>query len=206
VPGARRYGSRVRLTEDRDLRRRRLGVLLRALFVLPAGIAATIWSLLAIVVLPFAWLGALVTGRVPARLHRLLTAALEYNVQVSAWWSLASGRYPWPRCRTRHPVQLDAERERQARWAVLLRPLLAVPALVLASVLAVVHAGAAIGAWFVGLVLGRTTAGLRELGAFCLRYATEAAAYLLLITPRYPRLAPEAVVQDQPPVEPQTAQ
>lgn len=73
---------------------------------------------------------------------------------------------------------------------MLLRPVLALPALVLASVLAVVHLCSAVAAWFVALVLGRTTAGLRELGAFCLRYAAEATAYALLLTPRYPRLAP----------------
>jgi hypothetical protein len=87
-------------------------------------------------------------------------------------------------------VQVDADRRRQRRWTVLLRVPLAVPAVVLASVLGVVLAGTAVGAWFVALILGRTTEGLRELGAFCLRYATEAAAYLLLVTPTYPRLAP----------------
>jgi hypothetical protein len=75
---------------------------------------------------------------------------------------------------------------------------------VLASVLFVVHWCSAVGAWFVGLVLGRTTAGLRELGAFCLRYATEAAAYVLLLTPRYPRLARRRDAE-LPPVELQSA-
>ena len=78
------------------------------------------------------------------------------------------------------------------------------PALVLASVLGVVHLCTAVAAWFVGLVLGRTTAGLRELGAFCLRYATEAAAYALLLTPRYPRLAPRRDAR-LPPIELQSA-
>ena len=37
------------------------------------------------------------------------------------------------------------------------------------------------------LALGRTTAGLQELGTFCLRYELETEAYLLLLTARYPR-------------------
>jgi hypothetical protein len=193
----------VRLTEDRDLRRRRLPVLLRPVFVVPVGIAASIWALVAVVVLPFAWLAALVRGRVPARLHRALVAALGYLSQFNAWSSLVSGKYPWPRRRSRHPVQLEADRDRHRRWSVLLRLPLALPAIVLTSVLGVVQAGAAIGAWFVALALGRTTEGLRELGAFCLRYATETAAFLLLITPRYPTLAPRA--EDQAPAEPETA-
>lgn len=196
----------MRLTEDRDLRRRRLGVVLRSLLLIPAGIAAAVWALIAAVALPLAWIAALIGGRVPPFLHRTLVAALDYLVQVNAWSSLVSGRYPWPRRRRRHPVQIEAERERQRRWTVLLRLPLAVPAVVLASVLGVVQGGTAVGAWFVSLILGRTTEGLRELGAFCLRYVMETAAYLLLITPRYPTLAAPATTEDQPLAEPQAAQ
>jgi uncharacterized membrane protein len=194
----------VTLTEDRELGRRRLAVLLRLLLLVPVAIAALIWALVAAVVVPFAWLAALVRGRVPAPLHRALVAALGYLAQVNAWSSLVSGRYPRPRHRSRHPVQLGAELQRQRRWTVLLRLPLAVPAIVLASVLGVVQMGAAIGAWFVALVLGRTTEGLRELGAFCLRYVTETAAYLLLVTPRHPTLAPR--VEDEPVAGPQIAE
>jgi hypothetical protein len=49
---------------------------------------------------------------------------------------------------------------------------------------------AAVPAWFAGFALGRTTAGLQELGAFCLRYELEAIAYTLLLTATYPHLVP----------------
>ena len=182
----------MRLTDDLVLRRRRLAVLLRLLLLVPVALVALGWALVAAVAAPLAWVTALVTGRVPRFLHRTLRASLGYVVQVDAWATLVSGRYPWPRRRWRHPVQLLCARERQRRLTVLLRPVLVLPALVLASVLGVVHLCTAVAAWFVALVLGRTTAGLRELGAFCLRYATEAAAYMLLLTPRYPRLAPRS--------------
>lgn len=188
------------------LRRRRLGVLFRLLLLVPAAIVALAWAVVAAVAAPLAWVAALVTGRVPRFLHRTLRAALGYLVQVDAWATLVSGRYPGPRRRSRHrhPVQLLCPRERQRRWTVLLRPVLALPALVLASVLGVVHLCAAVGAWFVALALGRTTAGLRELGAFSLRYAAESLAYLLVLTPRYPRLAPLGSTE-QPPVELESA-
>ena len=48
----------------------------------------------------------------------------------------------------------------------------------------------AVAAWFVTLALGRTTAGLQELGTFCLRYQLETQAYLTLLTSTYPRLVP----------------
>src|SRR5262249_5056605 len=72
----------------------------------------------------------------------------------------------------------------------LLRAVLAIPALLLAIALRVVLALAAIPAWFAALARGRTTAGLQELGTFCLRYELEAVAYALLLTARYPRLVP----------------
>jgi hypothetical protein len=85
------------------------------------------------------------------------------------------------------------ERPRQPRLITLVRIILAVPALILASVLRVVLTVAAVGAWFTALALGRTTPGLQELGTFCLRYELETEAYLLLLTTRYPRLAPPPV-------------
>ena len=194
----------MRLTDDLALRRRRLAVLFRPLLLVPAAVVALVWALVVAVAAPLAWVIALVTGRVPRFLHRTLRAALGYLVQVDAWATLVSGRYPWPRRRSRHPVQLRCLRAPQRRWTVLLRLVLALPALVLASVLGVVHLCTAVAAWFVALVLGRTTAGLRELGAFCLRYATETAAYVLLLTARYPRLAPRRL-PERPPPETQSA-
>jgi hypothetical protein len=196
----------VRLTEDLELRRRRLAVLLCLLLLVPAGVAAVCWAVVVLAAAPFAWVGALFGGRVPRFLQRTLLSGLGYLARVDAWATLVSARYPWPRSRSRHPVQVEAAREPHRRWTVLLRLPLALPAIVLASVLAVVQGCTAVGAWFVALVLGRTTAGLRELGAFCLRYVVETVAYVLLLTPRYPRLAPRPVVQDQAPVDPQVAQ
>ena len=66
----------------------------------------------------------------------------------------------------------------------------ALPAIVLWSVFGVVLTIVAVASWFVALTLGRTTAGLQELGMFCLRYQLETEAYVLLLTGSYPRLAP----------------
>jgi hypothetical protein len=191
----------VRLTEDLELRRRRLAVLFRLPLALLAALALVAWTIVAVVALVLAWVVAIVVGRVPERLHLLLRAALEYAAQTTAWLTLVSGSYPWPRRRDLHPVQLEARRASQPRWTVLLRPVLAIPAFVLASAFAVVLLGSSVGAWFVSLLLGRTTEGLRELGAFCLRYAVETVAYLFLLTPHRSRVG-----VDQPLVDPHAAQ
>lgn len=159
--------------------------------MLPQLVALALWSFLAAVVFVAAWVSAAVTGRVPERLRRFLAGYVRYSGQVNGWFHLLSARRPAPRRTRTHPFAVDVpEVERQPRVGVFLRPLLALPALLLASVLRVVFTLAAVAAWFTALTLGRTTAGLQELGVFCLRYELEAIAYLLLLTPRYPHLAP----------------
>ena len=82
------------------------------------------------------------------------------------------------------------ERQGQSRLVTLFRLPLALPAIVLWSVFGVVLTIVAVASWFVALTLGRTTAGLQELGMFCLRYQLETEAYVLLLTGSYPRLEP----------------
>jgi Domain of unknown function (DUF4389) len=183
--------ERIRVFTEEPLRRRRLAVLFRALLVVPQYIVLSLWSLFVAVVLVIGWLAALIRGRLPERLHRWLAAYLRYSGQVTAWFELLSGRYPLPHQGDRHPFEIEIPRPRpQRRVVTLFRLPLVVPALVLASVFGVILSTSAIGAWFVALILGRTTAGLQELGTFCLRYHLETSAYLMLLTPRYPRLEP----------------
>jgi hypothetical protein len=184
--------ERVRVTFDTDLRRRRLGVLFRLVLAIPAALVLVVWGLLAAPALVASWIVTLVRGRSPRRLHRFLRGYLRYWTQFGAWLNLVSGRYPRLRKRHEHPVQLDAPLVRQPRWRTLLRIVLALPSLVLGSVLNVVLGLVAVAAWFVALVRGRTTEGLRELGAFCVRYQVEVLAYLLLLSPRAAKLEPPA--------------
>jgi Domain of unknown function (DUF4389) len=180
--------ERVRVTFDTDLRRRRLAVLFRVVLVIPPLIVLAAWTVLAVPVLAVAWLATLVRGQIPRVLHRFLRGYVSYWTQVTGWWNLVTDRFPRIRRRDVHPVQLDALLVKQSRVLTFFRIVLAVPSLVLGSVLGVVLAVSAVAAWFVSLARGRTTDGLRELGAFCVRYQAEVLAYLLLLTPRVPRL------------------
>jgi hypothetical protein len=182
---------RIALRGDEPLRRRRLAVLFRALLYLPHGLVLSAWTLLLVPVLAVSWPAVLVAGRLHERLHRFLAAYLRYCGQTTAWLGLLSDRYPNP-LRTRdHPVGIEVPaRPPQPRLVTLFRLPVALPALVLSSVFGAILMLAAVGAWVVALALGRTTAGLQELGTFCLRYQLETLAYLLLLTPASPRLAP----------------
>jgi hypothetical protein len=179
------------VNDSEPLRRRRLIVLLRALLFVPHYIVLSIWGLLVVPVLAVSWLAALITGRVPRPFHRFLAAHVRYQGQAYAWLALLSATYPDPLHTREHPFVIETpEAAQQRRLVTLFRLVLALPALVLASVFGVVLSAVAVAAWFVALILGRTTAGLQELGTFCLRYQVETYAYVGLVTSAYPRLAP----------------
>jgi hypothetical protein len=183
--------GRLRIRDAEPLRRRRLAVLLRAVLYVPHAIVLTLWSLVVAPTLVVVWLALLIEGRLPMWLHRFVAAYVRYTGQVTAWFFLLSARYPDPMHTEAHPFVVEVPvRPRQARLVTLFRPMLAVPALLLALALRVVLTLAAVPAWFAGVALGRTTDGLQELGTFCLRYELEAVAYTLLLTASYPRLVP----------------
>jgi Domain of unknown function (DUF4389) len=186
--------GRLRVEDREPLRRRRLVVLLRALIFVPQYVVVAGWSCLAAPAVAVAWLALLIEGRLPTWLHRFNAAYVRYLGQTTAWLFLLSGHYPDPLRTRAHPFAIHIpERPRQRRLVTLFRLPLAVPAVVLASVFGVVRLLAAFGAWFTALALGRTTAGLQELGTFCLRYELEATAYVLLVVSRYPRIVPADV-------------
>jgi hypothetical protein len=186
--------ARIRVTDTEPLRRRRLVVLLRPILLFPHYIVLSVWTLLLIPVVPLGWLASLMRGRLPSFFHRSLAAYLRYQGQVTAWLYLLSATYPDPLHTKEHPFRVEVPDARQQRRLVtLFRLPLAIPALVLASVFNVILTAVGVGAWFVGLARGRTTAGLQELGTFCLRYQLETQAYLSLLTAAYPKLEPAPV-------------
>ncbi len=181
----------VGLVVDDDLRRNRLTVFFRLLLAIPQAIWLSIWSLAAYVVLVVAWLAALVTGRVPAGLHAFLARFLRAGTHLSAYVFLLAD--PWPPfggAPGSYPVDLRVDApEPQSRLTVLLRILLAVPALVLCYVFRLVNQVVAFLGWFYCLFLGRMSRGMRDLSAWMLRYELQTYAYVLLLTGRYPSLS-----------------
>ena len=183
--------ERLRVHDEEPLRRRRLAVLFRVALYVPHAIVVAVWSLVAAPAIAVAWLALLIEGRLPTWLHRFIAAFVRYVGQVTAWLFLLSARYPDPLHTQTHPFAIElSERPRQPRLVTLFRLVLAIPPLLLTTALRVVLTLSSVPAWFAGLALGRTTAGLEELGLLCLRYELETLAYVLLLTARYPRLVP----------------
>lgn len=194
-------GHPVALAADDDGRRSRLLVFFRLPLAIPHLIWLVLWGILAILASIAGWLVALVSGSLPLPLHRFLSAYLRYYTHVTAFFSVVGNPFPgFTGAPGSYPIDavLPPAPERQSRWTVLIRVILALPALLVASALGNSLCVCAVLLWFTGLFLGRVPAQLVTLGAFVLRYSAQTNAYLLLLTPRYPYSGPWTGASPEP--------
>ena len=175
-----------------DLRRSRLLVFFRLLLAVPHLIWLLLWSIVAVVVAVLTWICTLVTGQPPRPFHRFLSRFVRYANHVYAFLFLIGNPFPGFLGKPgSYPVDLELPAlERQSRWVTGFRLVLALPAFLIAGGLAGAMFVAAFLGWFVGLFLGRMPEGLRNLGAYALRYQGQTNAYLYFITERYPDSGP----------------
>jgi hypothetical protein len=197
-----------------DLRRSRLTVFFRLLLAIPHFIWLVLWSIAAFVTVILNWFATLFAGRPPSGLHRFLSSYVRYQTHVFAYLTLAANPYPgFTGEQGSYPVDVRIPGpERQSRWTVAFRLLLAIPALILVGVLLSGPGGGGAGSgsdgadvayqsggvlaavallgWFASLVLGRMAHGLRNFAVYGLRYNAEATSYLFLLTGRYPNSDP----------------
>jgi hypothetical protein len=174
-----------------DLRRNRLTVFFRLLLAIPHFIVLTLWGIVAYVVMFIAWLVGIFTGRVPDGLHNFLASFVRYSTRVYAYIYLLAD--PWPPISGSpggYPIDVRIDPpQKQSRLTIFFRFLLAIPALILATVFRYVNQIVAFLGWFYALATGRMSEGMRNLSAWLLRYETQTYAYMFLLTGRYPSLS-----------------
>jgi hypothetical protein len=175
-----------------ELRRSRLTVFFRLLLAFPHLVWLTLWGVLALLASIVNWTATLIAGTAPQWLHRFLSAYVRYQLQVSAYLYLVGNPFPgFVGAEGTYPIDLHvAARRRQNRWTVLFRLILALPALILAGVFSWLLGTVAVLGWFAALATGRMPVGLRNAGAFALRYTAQTTAYFLLVSPAYPYSGP----------------
>jgi hypothetical protein len=181
----------VRFRVDDDLRRSRLTVFFRLLLAVPHLVWLLLWTYAMFLLIIFQWFATLFAGRMETDVHSFLGRYVRYYVHVYAYLHLLAN--PFPRFSGRagaYPVDVELDPpEPQTRWTIAFRIILVIPAYIFATVLGTVLQVVAFLGWFASLALGRMPKGLRDLGAYCLRYQTQMYAYLMLLTQRYPSLA-----------------
>ncbi len=182
----------IRIAVDDDLRRSRLTILFRLLLFLPHLVWFLLWSIAAFFAVLAGWFVTLAAGRLPAGLHRFLAAYIRYGTHISAYVFIVANPFPgFTGTAGTYPVDLEVDPPaRQSRWITLFRLFLAIPAWVVAGGLGSVLVTVGLLGWFAGLVTGRMPQGLRNLGAYAIRYNAQAHAYLYLLTDRYPYTGP----------------
>jgi hypothetical protein len=181
----------VRLALADDGRRSRLTTLFRPLLVLPHLFWAALWGAAILLTALASWAVTVARGRPPVPLHRFGAAFVRYTTHVYAFATLVANPFPGFAGAPGYPVDVALEEPvRQSRWTALFRGLLVLPALLLGLALEGVVWVVALLGWFAALATARMPAGMRNLGAVCLRYRAQWLAYLLLLTGAYPYAAP----------------
>ncbi len=214
----------IRLVVSDDLERSRLTVFFRLVLAIPHLFWISLWGIAAGAVAFVMWLAILFEGRAPGTLHRFVASYVRYTVHVGAYVNLAAGPYPGFTGQTAYPVDVEIDPPaRQSRRSAAFRIVVALPALLLATVLGGsigtglpsaaqssgsdwrVTSGSAAGValtcaflgWFAGVARGRMPRGLRDLVSYCLGYGAQTLGYLLLLTDRYPSSDPSLVAPPQ---------
>lgn len=201
----------VRLVVTDDLARRRVTVAVRLVLAIPHLVWVGLFGAAATTLAFVVWLAVLFERRAPLNLHRFIASYVRYATHLGAYLSLAANPYPGFTGSSAYPVDVEIDEPRiQGRLGAGFRLLLAVPALLLASTLGGAPAlagpwyaiafvvglagAAALLGWFVSLVRGRMSSGLRDAAAYALGYGAQATAYILLLTDRYPNAAPDRLL------------
>jgi hypothetical protein len=134
------------------------------------------------------WFATLFTGRSPDGLHNFLATFLRYTTHVRAYCLLIADPYPkFTGKLGTYPIDLEVDPpERQNRWTVFFRGILAIPALFVTNIMSNLSQLLAIFSWFIALVTGRVPEGIRNFAALALRIETQTYGYLMLVTGKYP--------------------
>lgn len=194
----------IGLTLDDDGRRSRLTAFFRLLLAIPHFFWLGLWAVAAVVAALAAWVAGLVLGRVPGGLHHFLAAFVRYSAHVNAYLYLIGNPFPgFTGAAGAYPVDIEVDGPApQSRLGIFFRILLALPALMIATALSYVLGAIGILGWFAALATGRMPSGMRDLGAYALRYTAQTYGYLLFLTSAYPNSSPreEAPVTTPAPV------
>lgn len=135
-PPAADDGHPIRVVVDDDLERTRLTVFFRLLLALPLILWFFLWSFGAFLIAIVNWFITLIAGKTPPSLHDFYASYIRFSTHLTAYLFLAANPYPGFSGQPGYPVDVEiAQPLPQRRWKTLLRGFLALPALVLTTVL-----------------------------------------------------------------------
>jgi hypothetical protein len=179
--------------------RNRLTTLFRFLVVIPWAIVGLFWILAGQLLAIAAWFAILASGRYPKGMYDFDVRALRLLARVNGLFYLLTDRLPSfdgdPD--DDYPIRLFAQppKAEYSRLKVAVRPVVAIPVILLAYVHGVIGGACATVGWFAILFTGRLPESLFRPIRAAVAYQTRAAAYLLLLTEDYPPFDYEPTAQ-----------
>ena len=184
----------IRLTVADDLRRSRLTTFFRLLLAIPHLVWVLLWGIVAFFAALVNGVVTLIRGTAPQGLHNFLAAYTRYSIHVLAFVQLFANPFPgFTGKEGTYPIDVEIDGpQRQNRWVTGFRLILMIPALLLSSALGTAAGTAAVFIWFHGLFRAQAPRGLRNLGAYALRYQAQLGGYIYLLTSKYPYSGPSA--------------
>ena len=180
----------VRIVNHDDLKRSRLTVFFRYLLAFPHLIWLMLFGFAALIVVLAAWCVGIVRGRVPDGMHGFLSRYVRYSVYVNAYAGLAANPFPpFNGAAGAYPIDVEIDPAvAQSRVTICFRYLLAIPALIISTVLSYLLGVITCFGWFYALFTGRMSPGMERVLVYGLRYSAQTNAYVYLLTGRYPSL------------------
>jgi hypothetical protein len=177
----------IRLVVTDDLQRTRLTVFFRLILAIPCLLWLALWSVIAWLAWIVNWFATLFTAQSPDGLHNFLASYVRFATHLRAYALLIADPWPGFTGSSDYPIDLEIDPpQRQNRWTVFFRGILAIPALFLVNILNNLSNLLALFSWFIALFTGRVPEGLRNFAALALRIEMQTYAYVLLLTGRYP--------------------
>ena len=135
------------------------------------------------------WFAILFTGRYPRALFDLAVMYFRWNTRMLAYVALLRDEYPpfSGGANPEYPVRLDIEYpERLSRWLIFVKWLLAIPHILILSLLGLVAFAVYVIGWFAILFTGRLPRGLFDFLVGYGRWGLRVNAYILLLRDEYP--------------------
>lgn len=199
----------VNISYDRSARISRfwgipvVGVLVRAILVLPHLLVLALISIVVAFQLLFTWIPVLILGRFPGWGYHWIGGYLGWYARVAAYVGLLTPTYPpFSRSGADHPVRVryDEGVRINRLWGIpvlglMVRAILLIPHLVILWLLGFVSAILLVFNWIPVLLLGRQADIVYDVVGGTTRWWLRVYAYLLMMVDRYP---PFSLGEDDP--------
>jgi Domain of unknown function (DUF4389) len=175
----------------------RVTTFFRIILAIPWLIVAYIYAIALFVTSIVAWFAVVILGRYPDGLFNFNAGMLRYFVRIGSYFSLLTDQFP-PFGLGEDPtypvrLQVAPRPERQSRVKSFFRLILAIPILIVAYAVQVIHNGAIVVSWLTIVFRGYQPAGVHNALVFTTAYQARAYGYILLLTDDYPPVGDEGV-------------